>query len=188
MIYVALLRGINVGGKNKIDMKMLKQSFERVGMESVQTYINTGNIIFSSRDKTATELPLILEEAIMEDFRLQIRVLVRSFPEIQNLMDALPSHWQNNAEMKSDIMFLWEEIDNKDIVARINPREGTGDSVDTVLYIPGTLLCSCDRRNQSKSFFVKLASSTEYKQMTIRNVNTTRNIHDIMSGKMAEFS
>ncbi len=46
MIYVALLRGINVGGKNKIDMKLLKQTFERVGMNDVVTYINTGNIIF----------------------------------------------------------------------------------------------------------------------------------------------
>ncbi|MGV2794760.1 DUF1697 domain-containing protein, partial [Clostridium perfringens] len=48
MIYIALLRGINVGGNNKIDMKQLKASFERVGMRDVVTYINTGNIIFDS--------------------------------------------------------------------------------------------------------------------------------------------
>ena len=47
MVYIALLRGINVGGKNKIDMKLLKQTFEQVGMKDVVTYINTGNIIFS---------------------------------------------------------------------------------------------------------------------------------------------
>lgn len=52
MIYIALLRGINVGGKNKIDMKLLTQSFEQVGMNNVVTYINTGNIIFSHKGKT----------------------------------------------------------------------------------------------------------------------------------------
>jgi uncharacterized protein (DUF1697 family) len=48
MVFIALLRGINVGGKNKIDMKLLKQSFEQAGMNDVLTYINTGNIIFSN--------------------------------------------------------------------------------------------------------------------------------------------
>ena len=64
MIYVALLRGINVGGKNKMDMKLLKQTFEQAGMNDVVTYINTGNIIFSYKDHSKTELSTILEEAI----------------------------------------------------------------------------------------------------------------------------
>lgn len=50
MVYVALLRGINVGGNNKIDMKLLKQTFEQAGMNDVVTYINTGNIIFRTMD------------------------------------------------------------------------------------------------------------------------------------------
>lgn len=56
MVYIALLRGINVGGKNKIDMKMLKQTFEKAGMYDVLTYINTGNIIFSSSELSKMEL------------------------------------------------------------------------------------------------------------------------------------
>ncbi len=49
MVFIALLRGINVGGNNKIDMKLLKQTFEQAGMNDVVTYINTGNIIFSHK-------------------------------------------------------------------------------------------------------------------------------------------
>lgn len=62
MIYIALLRGINVGGKNKMDMRQLKQTFERAGMNNVVTYINTGNIIFSHDGLTRRELAPILEE------------------------------------------------------------------------------------------------------------------------------
>ncbi len=58
MVYVALLRGINVGGKNKVDMKMLKQTFENAGMTDVVTYINTGNIIFSHHNLSKEELPV----------------------------------------------------------------------------------------------------------------------------------
>ena len=56
MIYIALLRGINVGGNNKIDMKLLKLTFERVGMKSVKTYINSGNIIFINDGLSKTEI------------------------------------------------------------------------------------------------------------------------------------
>lgn len=52
MVYVALLRGINVGGKNKIDMKLLKKSFEQAGMNNVVTYINSGNIVFTDSHRT----------------------------------------------------------------------------------------------------------------------------------------
>ncbi|MCS0543574.1 DUF1697 domain-containing protein [Aeromonas veronii] len=82
MVYIALLRGINVGGNNKIDMKLLKQTYERVGMKDVVTYINTGNIIFSSNDHSKTELSRILEEAIHDDFGLRIKVVVRSIDDV----------------------------------------------------------------------------------------------------------
>ena len=83
MVYIALLRGINVGGKNKIDMKLLKQMFERVGMNDVVTYINTGNIIFSYEGLSKIELSAILEEAIHNDFKLKIKVVIRSIDDVR---------------------------------------------------------------------------------------------------------
>ncbi len=184
MVYVALLRGINVGGRNKIDMKLLKMSFERVGMRAVETYINSGNIIFSRQEANQTDVARILEDAILQDFRLNIRVLIRSFPEIQAVINAIPSHWQNDKTMKSDILFLWNEIDNESILSEILPREG----IDTAIYVPGTLLWSCARRDTTRSALMKLASGnlsrSLYKKMTIRNVNTARKIHTIMKSSM----
>jgi hypothetical protein len=70
MIYVALLRGINVGGKNKVDMKKLKKCFEDIGMRKVTTYINSGNVIFEDTDHTKDEIATMLEKAILKDFSL----------------------------------------------------------------------------------------------------------------------
>ena len=176
MTYVALLRGINVGGNNKIDMKQLKKSFARVGMNHVQTYINSGNIIFTNEGDTVTEITRTLEDVIEQDFALRIRVLLRNLPEMEIVMNALPPDWQNNADMKSDVLFLWEEIDKGEIPQQINPRAG----VDTVCYVPGALLWSLDRKHSGKSSLMKIASSTLYKQMTIRNVNSVRKIHALM--------
>src|SRR5699024_10341112 len=119
MVYIALLRGINVGGKNKIDMKMLKQTFEQIGMINVVTYINTGNIIFSNSDLSKRELIQILEEAIHGDFGLSIKVIVRSIIDIGTIIKAIPDSWKNDKEMKSDVMFLWDEIDDESILENL---------------------------------------------------------------------
>ena len=119
MIYVALLRGINVGGNNKIDMKKLKGSFEAAGMTSVITYINSGNVIFEEDGHDKTDLVEIIENVIAQDFSLNIRVVIRSLDEFTTLMEALPVHWRNDREMKSDVLFLWEEIDNENIMCTL---------------------------------------------------------------------
>lgn len=90
MIYVALLRGINVGGKNKIVMNTLKHTFETSGMNDVMTYINTGNIIFSYKDTSITELSNILETAIYNDFGLQIKVVVLNFDDFDRITKSIP--------------------------------------------------------------------------------------------------
>jgi uncharacterized protein (DUF1697 family) len=176
MIYVALLRGINVGGKNKIDMKKLKKCFEDIGMRKVTTYINSGNVIFEDTDHTKGEIAVLLEEAIYKDFSLDIKVLIRSIDDFDLIMKVLPDQWKNDDDMKCDVMFLWEEIDKEILINELNIKHG----IDTLMYVPGALLWSVDRKNLTKSGLMKLAASTIYKKMTIRNVNTTRKIYEIM--------
>ena len=179
MIYVALLRGINVGGKNKIDMKPLKASFEKAGMNSIVTYINTGNIIFSNSVHSKTEIQSILEQAILNSFGLPIKVVVLSYDEFEAIMHSLPGNWTNDQQMKSDVLFLWEDINDDSIIDKmvIKPE------IDTVKYVPGAVLWSVDRKNVTKSGFSKLIGTKIYKQMTIRNVNTTRKIFELMEAE-----
>lgn len=108
MIYVALLRGINVGGNNKIGMKQLKETFEQAGMQKVVTYINSGNIIFADdqeRTDAHMEISELLEQAIAADFGLQIKVLLRNLEEMASVMQVLPSDWTNDDQAKSDVLF-----------------------------------------------------------------------------------
>src|SRR5699024_163792 len=144
--------GINVGGKNKIDMKLLKQTFEKTGMNDVITYINTGNIIFSYKGSSPTELPHILEEAIHCVFGLQIKVVVRSFGDISQIIKAIPDTWKNDKDMKSDVMFLWDEIDDESVLMNLVIKP----NIDTVKYVPGALLWSVDKINVTKSGMSKI--------------------------------
>src|SRR5690554_4119915 len=135
MIYVALLRGINVGGNNKVDMKKLKTTFESLGFSNVVTYINSGNIVFEEKVKKQNLITSEIEKAIKRDFRLDIKVLLRDFKSIEIICKKLPATWVKNEVMRTDVMFLWEEFDNPEVIKqlKVNP-------VDNVKYVQGAIL------------------------------------------------
>lgn len=179
MVYVALLRGINVGGNNKVDMKILKDTFVRIGMESVSTYINSGNIIFMDQKHSKAELSALIEKAIFEDFNLNIKVLIRSIEDFEPVMEVLPQSWKNDAFMKGDVLFLWEEVDSQTILSELVIKP----DIDIVYYAAGAILWAVEKRNVTKSGLMKLAGTALYKKMTARNVNTTRKIYELMKAK-----
>ena len=88
--YVALLRGINVGGKNKIAMKDLQSSFVALGHGEVTTYIQSGNVVFRSASKLASKLSAAIEDEIDKTFGLKIGVLVRSPADFDGLIKSNP--------------------------------------------------------------------------------------------------
>ncbi|MGI2329058.1 DUF1697 domain-containing protein [Planococcus sp. YIM B11945] len=172
MVYIALLRGINVGGNNKISMKTLKEVFEQAGMIQVKTYINSGNIIFTSFNHSKEELVAILETAIFEHFELQIKVLLVSEGEFRTIAAAVPENWTNGDQMKSDVLFLWEDVDSESVLDRLVVKP----EIDHILYVPGAILWAVDRDKVTRSGMMKLAGSELYKHMTVRNVNTVRKL------------
>jgi uncharacterized protein (DUF1697 family) len=178
MKYVALLRGINVGGKNKVDMRTLKATFEKAGMNEVTTYINSGNVIFSDGRRKPARIVTMLEEAIAADFGLPIKVLIRDLPAIKRVISALPDTWTNDAKMKCDVMFLWEGFDRKDIVKELKIKP----EIEDVTYVPGAIIWRVDRPNVTRSGMMKLVGTDLYKGMTIRNCNTVRQLAGMMAG------
>ena len=176
MIYVALLRGINVGGNNKIDMKELKLAFERVGMSYVQTYINSGNIIFVDEQHQESEIIAILEQAILETFKLTIRVMVRSYTEYHAMMQQIPLDWNHDKVTRVNVLFLHREIDSPQILQELIIQE----SIDVVNYFPGAVIWKTAIEDVTKSGAVKLIKNKVYGQITIRNMNTTRKIYRLM--------
>lgn len=175
--YAALLRGINVGGNAKVEMPRLKQVFESLGCEKVATYINSGNVIFSDK-RNHNQLVPIIEKALNKEFGLGLKVVLRSLEQIEAICRAVPETWTNDGDQKTDVMFLWEQIDNKEILKKvvINPK------LENVKYIAGALVWNIARKNVTKGGGIKLIKTDLYPLMTVRNINTVRKLRQLMSG------
>src|SRR5688500_17907761 len=104
-IFVALLRGVNVGGNNMINMKSLKASFEKMGFNDVSTYINSGNIIFRAKQADARKLERKIEQMLVKEYQLESKVVLRSFPEITKLVRSLPKNWDGDISWRFYVIF-----------------------------------------------------------------------------------
>ena len=178
MTYVALLRGVNVGGTGTINMKELAAVFEAAGMTSVRTYINSGNVIFQSPAEDSADLTAMLEAAIEKRFGFAVRVLVRSRDEIAAIVAAISPDWTNDAVMRCDVFFLRPEADRPSVVDLL-PHD---PAIDDVRYVPGAVVHRVDRENVMKSKITRIVGTPLYKQMTIRNCNTARKLLELMGG------
>ena len=174
--YVALLRGINVGGKNKVDMSALKAVFEDAGLRSVRTYINSGNVVFTSRARSRARLTSRLEKAIAARFGFDVKVLVHDLARMRSIVAAMPPDWVNDHTTKCDVMFLWDAVDRPEILDELKVKP----EIDHVRYVPGAVLWSVDRGNATRSALMKVVGTPLYQQMTIRNCNMTRKLLDLM--------
>ena len=180
-IYCALLRGINVGGNNMVSMKALKVSFERLGFGRVSTYINSGNILFTSKMADARQLEVKIEKMLVAEYQLGCKVVVRSADEMARLIEQLPRSWNDDKEWRYNVVFLRHTIDSKAILAAFDPKK----DVEQVIYVPGTLLWWARAADVDRTSMPKLASRKFFQEMTVRNANTTRKLHSLMQ-KMAQ--
>jgi uncharacterized protein (DUF1697 family) len=177
MTFVALLRGINVGGKNKVAMPRLKKTFEALGLTEVTTYINSGNVIFKDTRRKPATIVSALERAIQEDFGFPIQVLIRDLPAINKVIKALPDAWTNDQKMRCDVMFLWERVDRQAIVDDLKIKP----DIEDLVYVPGALIWRVDRPAITRSGMVRMVGTDLYRAMTIRNCNTVRKLAELMA-------
>ena len=176
MIYVALLRGINVGGKAKVEMPKLKKVFEALGCKNISTYINSGNVIFED-GRSEKALTAVIELAIKEKLGLSVPIVLRSLKQIRTLHDAIPVEWTNDTLQKTDVHFLWRSIDNKDILNKVVIKP----QLENVLYVEGALVWNIGRKDVTRGGAIKLIETELYRSMTIRNVNTVRKLYSLMN-------
>jgi uncharacterized protein (DUF1697 family) len=180
-IFVALLRGVNVGGKNMIRMSALKESFERMGFGDVTTYINSGNIIFKTQEGNARKLERSIEGMLSSEYELECKVVVRSLAEMADLVKSLPETWEGDERWKYNVIFLRHSIDFENILDGLTP----GSDIEQIVYRPGTLLWSARISDLGRTSLHKLPSQKLFQEMTARNTNTTRKLYELMK-KMAE--
>jgi len=175
MKYVALLRGINVGGNAKVDMSRLKNVFEALGCVNVKTYINSGNVLFTD-NHSIVDLIKSIETAIQDEFGFTVPVILRTADNIKAVCSYVPKTWTNDIAQRTDVMFLWDEIDNEDIMQMIiiNPK------LENVIYSSGALIWNIARENVTRGAGIKLIKSDVYKHMTVRNINTVRKLNELL--------
>ncbi|WP_321346431.1 DUF1697 domain-containing protein [uncultured Draconibacterium sp.] len=111
--YVAILRGINVSGKNKIKMDALKSSLSSLGFEKLQTYIQSGNVVFRYQEKSTEELEELVSKKIQEDFGFDVTVLVLRAEQLGNIVSNNPFAGEENKEAQfMHVTFLKENPSN----------------------------------------------------------------------------
>jgi uncharacterized protein (DUF1697 family) len=180
-VFVALLRGVNVGGNSMISMRALKESFETIGFTHVMTYINSGNVIFTTKEDDPRKLERKIEQMLSKDYQLNSKVVVRSLSEMEELLKSLPRSWNGDSSWRYNVIFLRHSIDSKEILAELPAKS----DIEQIVYRPGALLWSAQVSELSGTNMEKLSRRKIFQDMTVRNLNTTKKLYELMK-KVAE--
>ncbi|MGH2712014.1 MAG: DUF1697 domain-containing protein [Actinomycetota bacterium] len=177
--YVALLRGINVGGKNQIRMADLKACFGDLGFENVATYIASGNVLFDSGERSSTKLTKNIEEALTKTFRYEATVVVRSKAQLRKVVEEAPKGYGSQpSRYRSDVLFLMPPLTSAATIKSIPTKEG----VDQVHAGQGVLYFSRLTSKATSSRLSRLISMPIYRSITIRSWSTTVKLQELMDG------
>ncbi|WP_265360092.1 DUF1697 domain-containing protein [Leptospira levettii] len=169
MKYVALFRGINVGGHRKVDMKQLRTLFESLGFIQVSTYINSGNILFESELDTKSVL-MKIQKCLQNTFDFEIPTIVKTENEMKKIAKAIPVDWLNDPTQRTEVAYLFPDFDSKSLIDELPIKKEFLE----IRYVKGAIFWNIKRENVNKSQLAKLISHKLYQSMTIRNVNTAR--------------
>jgi uncharacterized protein (DUF1697 family) len=179
MRYVALLRGINVGGKSTIRMPDLKECVEALGYDDVSTFIASGNGLFETPERRAAKLESAIERALEARFELPIAVVVRSRAEFARIVKAIPADWIGNASLRVNVAFLRRTRDGRALARELQPTE----AVDELVATKAAVIWSTRRDALTRSGMQKLVGSAPYRDMTVRNLNTTLKLNELLTAR-----
>ncbi|MBL8951840.1 MAG: DUF1697 domain-containing protein [Myxococcaceae bacterium] len=191
--YVALLRGINVGGNNLIKMSALKACLEALGMLNVSTYIASGNVLFDAPRASGAEtgakrersdrghearLARALETGLSKAFGYEARLTLRSPEEMQALVKKAPKGFgKDAAKYRYDCIFLFEPLTAKEALPLVPQKEGVDQlwAGDRVLYSARLIA------KVTSSRLNRIVGTKAYQSMTIRNWNTSSKLAALLA-------
>ena len=175
--YAALLRGINVGGKNIIKMTDLKACLEAQGFKDVRTYIQSGNVLFSAAGADQVRLTKRIEESLSKTFNYQSRVVVRSLKQMKEIVTHAPKGFGSEpATYRYDVIFLKEPLTAARAMESVTTKEGIDQAFagKSVLYFSRLI------SRATQSHLTRIIALPVYQSMTIRNWNTTTKLLSMM--------
>jgi uncharacterized protein (DUF1697 family) len=179
--YVILMRGINVGGKNKIPMAELRLRLEELGFQGVETYIQSGNVVVRS-DLDAEAVKASVEEMLPEQFDLDssvVRVVAFAHETYRRIVSQAPEGFgEDSADYRYNVLFLMD-YSPTNAMQEIDPREG----VDAVWQGDFAIYFRNSRLNASKSRLSRITQQPMYQSVTIRNWNTTTKLLELLEAR-----
>lgn len=173
--YIALLRGINISGRNKVPMAELKKCFEALGFMEVKTCLNSGNVIFSGEEADTAALTDQIERMIQRQFSLKIPVFVIPQEDLADILCHAPGWWgTENTEIYDNLIFILPPATFTDVYQEIGePKEG----LEQIQEYKTAVFWSFHRKDYQKTnWWPKTISADIGSKLTIRTANTVRKI------------
>lgn len=173
--YIAFLRGVNISGKNKVPMAELKRCFEELDFSEVKTYLNSGNVAFSSDEDNIEVLTSQAETMINRKFGLDIPVFVISKEKLEDILQNAPEWWgDENKEIYDNLIFIMPPATFSEVWGEIGePKE----ELEKIKEYRETVFWSFSRKDYQKTnWWPKTASANISSKLTIRTANTVRKI------------
>lgn len=177
--YIALLRGVNVGGKNKVPMPELKAAFENAGFTAVSTYIHSGNIFFSCAEKEVADLQQQCRQVILDAFGLEIPIAILSVNDLADALNHAPEWWDRGADSKHNAIVVIAPAKACSIleaVGKANPE------YEKVAHYGQVIFWSAPVKTFSRTRWSKVVSTSAYSSITIRNANTMKKLLQLSKG------
>ena len=181
MKYIALLRGINISGKNKISMGELKSELDKK-YKNVSTYLNSGNVIFESEIKDKEMIMNDIYQIVKNKFDLEIPVFVMTTDELEDILNHKPEWWgTDNKEIYDNLIFIIPPTKYEDVYNTIwEPKQ----DIEKIEVYKNSIFWSFDLKNYRKSnWWVKTASTDIKDRITIRTANTMKKVLEIAKNK-----
>jgi uncharacterized protein (DUF1697 family) len=177
--FVALLRGINVGGNNKVSMPELRSLLTEKGYRDVSTYINSGNVFFSVRKTDILGIQTDLEKRIAERFGCEIRIAVYAAEELSDMLAHAPEWWGSDPESKHNAIFVIPPSKAADVIKEVGRAK---PEYERVAYRENLIYWSAPIATFSKTRWLRIVGTAAYDMITIRNANTLRELARLSAG------
>ena len=180
MEYVALLRGINVGGKNKVVMSELREQVAGVGCANVRTYINSGNLLFeTAADASREDVAQTVEDILARHYDFPIRLALLTAQEYLAQLEELPDWWHGEVARR-DALFYTRGLDHDHVRERIEAMELGDEAVHFGEH--AVFWGKFDEKSFLKTAYHKrLLREDFYRQVTIRSGSTVEKIAAMLS-------
>src|SRR5262245_61843596 len=158
-------------------MADLKTCVEELGLEDVSTYIASGNVLFDGGRRDAARLETELERAIEQRFGLPVKVVVLDRAAYARIVEAIPASWVGDAGLRANVAFVRRTTDAEEVVRDLEPDQ----AVEEVKTTDGAILWATRRDALNRSVMRKLIGGAAYKELTVRNLNTTLKLHELLA-------